>query len=186
MARALTAAMLAAMDTGVLRPLLLYQGEFSGGTVRLFTGHGTLSWNGYTWTGDETMMRFSPVGEAGDLGAVNFTVALNGQVTSLLSVALAQVQRGKPGSVWLGLLDSSNALISDPFLCFRGRADKPVIDPNPEEAVVAVAYESRLIDFSRRRERRYTDEDQKIDYPNDLGFEYVPSLQDTVIRFGRS
>lgn len=185
MARALTAAMLAEMAAGTLRPLFFYQGEFSGGTVRLFTGYGTLVWNGETWTGDETMMRFSAVSEAGDLGAVNFTVGLNGQVSSLLSLALSEVRRGKTGSVWLGLVNSSNTLIADPFLCFRGRADKPVIDPNPAEAMVAVAYESRLIDFSRRRERRYTDEDQKIDYPADRGFEYVVSLQDTVIRFGR-
>lgn len=185
MARALTAAMLAAMATGSIRPLFFYEGEFSGGTTRLFTGNGSITWNGQTWTGDNGMMRISDIQEVSELNAVNFTVSLNGQVSSLISIALAQVRRGKPGSVWLGLLDASNALIADPFLCFKGRADKPGIVPDPNQAVISVAYESRMIVATRRIERRYTSEDQKIDYPNDLGFEYVPSLQDTQFTWGR-
>jgi hypothetical protein len=185
MARALTAGMLAAIATGAVKPLFLYEGEFSGGTVRLFTGYGTLSWNGHTWTGDEGLMRIDSAVETSDLSAVNFTVSLNGQVSSLLSVALGQVRRGKPGSVWLGLLDASGALIADPFLCFKGRADKPSIVPDPESCVVGVAYESRLIDAARRRERRYTPEDQAIDYPSDRGFDQVAALQDTVLTWGR-
>lgn len=185
MARALTAAMLAAMATGNLRPLILYEGEFSGGTVRLFTGYGTIDWNGYTWTGSGQMLNITSIQEVSELQAVNFTISLNGQLSSLLSIALGQVRRGKPGSLWLGLLNSSNALIADPFLCFKGRADKPDIVPDPENAMISVAYESRLIDAARRRERRYTSEDQQIDYPADSGFDYVPALQDTQFTWGR-
>lgn len=185
MARALTADMLTAIATGVLKPIFLYEGEFSGGTVRLFTGSGTLSWDGHSWTGDNGLMRINSISEAGDLSAVNFTVSLNGQVQSLLAVALGQVRRGKPGSVWLGLLDSAGALHPDPFLCFKGRADKPDIVPDPNECMVAVAYESRLIDAARRRERRYTPEDQAIDYPGDRGFDFVAGLQDSKISWGR-
>lgn len=185
MARALTAGMLAAIATGSVRPLLLYEGEFSGGTTRLFTGHGTLIWNGNTFTGAGQMLRITAIQEVSELQAVNFTVSLNGQLSSLISIALAQVRRGKPGSVWLGLLDAGGVLIADPFLCFKGRADKPEILPDPSQAVISVGYESRLIDAARRRARRYTPEDQQIDYPNDLGFDFVPSLQDAVFTWGR-
>lgn len=185
MARALTAGMLSAMASGTLRPLFLYEGEFSGGTVRLFTGHGTLSWNGNTWTGAGHLLGISAITEVADLRAVNFTVSLNGEISSLITVALSQVRRGKPGSVWLGLLDDAGALIADPFLCFAGRSDKPDIVPDPAHTVISVSYESRLIDAARRRERRYTSEDQQIDYPGDLGFDYVPSLQDAVFTWGR-
>lgn len=185
MARALTPAMLAAMATGNLRPLILYEGEFSGGTVRLFTGYGSLDWNGHAWTGSGQMLDITSIQEVSDLQAVNFTVSLNGELPSLIALALGQVRRGKSGSVWLGLLDAGNALIADPFLCFKGRADRPDIVPDPTHTVIAVAYESRLIDASRRRERRYTSEDQQIDFPGDQGFAYVPSLQDTQFTWGR-
>lgn len=185
MARALTSGMLAAIVSGKLRPLFLYEGEFNGGTLNLFTGYGQLTWDGKTWTGDAGLMRLSSIQETSDLAAVNFTVALNGNLSSILAVALSEVRRGLPGRVWLGLLDSANALIADPFLCFAGRADRPDVVPDPSNAVVAVAYESRLIDASRRRERRYTPEDQAIDYPGDLGFDQVAALQDTVLTWGR-
>ena len=42
-----------------------------------------------------------------------------------------------------------------------------------------------LIDLNRSRVRRYTNEDQQIDYPTDVGFEYVQSLQDFEIKWGR-
>jgi hypothetical protein len=185
MARALTADMLTAIATGAVKPVFLYEGEFSSGTVRLFTGYGTISWDGNTWTGDNGLMRINAISEAGDLSAVNFTVSLNGQVQSLLSIALGQVRRGKPGSVWLGLLDAAGALIPDPFRCFKGRADKPDIVPDPSSCVIGVAYESRLIDAARRRERRYTPDDQAIDEPGDRGFDFVAQLQDSRISWGR-
>lgn len=185
MARALTAGMLAAIATGLVKPLIMFEGEFSGGTVRMFTGYGTLTWDGHDWTGDGGMLRISNVQEVSELQAVNFTVSLNGQVSALAAIALAQVRRGKPGSVWLGLLNDSGALITDPYLCFKGRADKPDIMPDPNDAVIAVAYESRLIVATKTKSRRYTSEDQKIDFPADLGFDYVPSLQDAVFTWGR-
>ena len=185
MSRALTAGMLAAMAAGDLRPLILYEGEFSGGTVRLFTGYGTLDWNGNTFTGSGQMLNITAIQEVSGLQAINFTVSLNGELPSLIALALGQVRRGKSGSVWLGLLDSSNALIADPFLCFKGRADRPDIVPDPTHTVISVAYESRLIDASRRRERRYTSEDQQIDYPDDKGFDFVPALQDAQFTWGR-
>lgn len=186
MARDISASMLAALATGSVRPILFYEGEFSGGTVRLFNGHGTISWDGETWTGDAGMMRVSALSDSADLQAVNFTVGLAGEVSSLVSIALAQVRRGLPGSLWLGFLDASNAVIADPILCFKGRADRPEIIPDPSASEITVGYESRLIDATRRRERRFTAQDQKIDYPTDTGFDNVAALQDKLIVWGRS
>lgn len=183
--RALTAGMLAAIATGTVKPIILVEAEFAGGTVRLFTGYGSIGWNGETWTGDGGLLRISNVQEVSEIQAVNFTLSLNGQVSALASIALDQVRRGLPGTVWLGLLNDGGALIADPYLCFRGRADKPDIVPDPNEAVIAVAYESRLIVATKTKARRYTSEDQKIDYPADLGFDYVPSLQDAVFTWGQ-
>ena len=182
--RALTAGMISAMATGAVKPIFLYEGEFTGGTLRLFTGYGSLSWDGHTWTGDGGLMQITAVQEVSELQAINFSVSLNGDLSSLVTVALAQVRRGKPGSVWMGLLDAAGALIADPFLCFSGRADKPDILPDPTHTVISVAYESRLIDAERTRNRRYTSEDQHIEYPADEGFDFVPALQDQITPWG--
>jgi hypothetical protein len=52
-------------------------------------------------------------------------------------------------------------------------------------ARISARYESRLIDLDRSRQRRYTPEDQTLNVPGDLGFEYVAGLQDMQIFWGR-
>ena len=89
------------------------------------------------------------------------------------------------GSPMADIVHQGESLIADPFLCFAGRLDVPDMVIGGERMTIAVAYESRLIDLDRARERRYTSEDQKIDYPDDLGFDFVPALQDMQIVWGR-
>jgi hypothetical protein len=62
--------------------------------------------------------------------------------------------------------------------------DVMTIEDAGATANINVTAESRLIDLDRSRARRFTSEDQKIDYPDDKGLEMVASLQDTVIIWG--
>jgi len=41
-----------------------------------------------------------------------------------------------------------------------------------------------LIDLERARVRRYTPEDQKINFPNDKGLDFVSDLTDKVVQWG--
>lgn len=86
---------------------------------------------------------------------------------------------------FLGVLNDSGAVVSDPYLLFSGRMDLMNIDDGGETCIISISAESRLIDLDRTRERRYTSEDQKIDFPNDKGLEFVADLQDKEIVWGR-
>lgn len=185
MARGLTAAMLAAITASTVRPVAFYEGEYATGTLRLWSGVGPIDWDGQTWTGAGHMLSLAPIEESSEVRAVGFSVQLTGEASALLSVNLTAVRQGLPGSVWLGTMDAAGALIADPFLAFAGRLDVPDIVEEGERCTIAVKYESRLVDLDRPRERRYTHEDQQIDYPGDRGFEYVPGLQDAQIVWGR-
>jgi hypothetical protein len=59
------------------------------------------------------------------------------------------------------------------------------IEDSGDTANINVTAESRLIDLERSRERRYTSEDQKINYPNDKGLEFIADLQDKELVWGR-
>lgn len=108
---------------------------------------------------------------ASDAGAIGLT----GQMA-----ALVYQQRPQPLAV---LLDRD--LLGDPILLFDGRLDTGTIEDGGDRSAIILSYESRLIDLERARERRYTDEDQRIDYPEDAGFAYVAALQDQVFTWGR-
>lgn len=182
--RALTTAAAAAANAAAVVPCIFYEGVYSSGTLRLWSGLGDYTWNSLTWTGAGNLLSISAITENSDVTAQNFTVSLSGPASALLSIALGDARQGLAGRIWLGFFDAAGALIVDPFKAFEGRLDVPTIVDEGEQATITVAYESRLIDLERSRARRYTDEDQQNDYPGDLGFEYVPMIQDAKIPWG--
>jgi hypothetical protein len=64
--------------------------------------------------------------------------------------------------------------------------DQPTIDVDGTTATIAINCESRLLDMNVAVDRRYTNEDQQLDHPGDRGLEFVNSIQEVVIYWGRS
>ncbi|TXL70100.1 hypothetical protein FHP25_35860 [Vineibacter terrae] len=183
--RDLTAALAAGIQAGVVRPVMLFEGEFAGGTTRVWTGIGDLAWNGQTWLGIGYLGGISDIEETDELRAAGVTVSMSGIPQSLISLALGDVRQNKPGRLYFALMDGDTSnLVADPYLAFEGRLDVVEIDEGAETATISIKYENRLIDLERPRERRYTHEDQQLDYPGDMGFEFVPALQDAQISWG--
>lgn len=184
--RDLTLGVQTAVSAQQVSPFLLFEAEFTSGTIRVWSGYGDLSWNSQTWTGVGTLGSVSAIGESSDIRANGITVMLSGVPSDMISLALGESRQGKIGRVYMGFMDSSNAVISDPYLAFEGRLDVPSIREDGDTSTITIAYESRLIDLQRSREIRYTHEEQIRLYPDDLGLEYVASLQEADILWGRS
>jgi hypothetical protein len=181
MARNLTSGMATEVAAAQLRPTIFYEGEFAGGFLRLWSGLGPIDWNGQTWTGAGNLMAVSPIVETADVRAAPMTCSLSGASPAILSLVLGQARQGKPGKVWFGGMDAAGAIIADPYLAFVGRLDVPQIEDTGETGTVTISYENRLIALERPRTRRWTHEDQQIDYPGDMALEYAASLQNQVL-----
>jgi len=185
MARQLTTALEAATLAPVVRPALLVGLDFASGPLRLWSGIGKLTWAGNDYLGAGQLLAVAPATETQGLSAEGATLALSGIPAELLSIALAEAYQGRSAKVWLAAFDLSGALVADPYLIFDGRMDVMTIDEAGETSTISVTAESRLIDLERPRERRYTDEDQRIEYPDDAGCEFVAGLADAEITWGR-
>lgn len=86
--------------------------------------------------------------------------------------------------MWVGVPEGG--LIDSPKMLFRGRFDTAVHDDgDPAAPVLSVNFESDQIDLERPKERRFTDEAQKALYPGDRAGEFIASLQDKEIVWGR-
>lgn len=184
MARTLTPGLAAETLAAQLSPILFLEFETAGGTSRAWTGYGTISWNGQSWTGLGHLLGVSAIEESGDVQANGVSISLSGVPAELVSIALAQVRQNKPVRIWLGALNASGGVIADPYLMFQGRFDTAAIEEGAETATITVQAENRLIDLERPRARRYTPDDQAIDYPGDKGLEYVASIQDLTLKWG--
>src|SRR2546430_24288 len=92
-----------------------------------------------------------------------------------------------------GLRDFANVhtsgpgvVVANPNNARSGRMDVCEITEAGETAVISITAESRLLDLTRSRERRYEKQDQLIDFPGDLGFDFVPSLQELSVVWGKA
>ena len=186
MPRNMTQTFLGAMQGAVLRPALFVQAAFVSGPIYVWSGIGQITWNGQVWTGIGTLGSISTIEEGSTVAAKGITLTLSGIDASLLNDVMTEFQVGLPVSVTLGVFDTNNALIADPVCCFSGRMDQPTIDVTGTLATIAINCENRLVEMNVAVDRRYTDEDQQMDYPGDLGFQFVNGIQEAQIYWGRS
>lgn len=185
MARDLTAGVIAAINEDFILPIFLTKIDTSGGLLRLWTGLGNLTFNSEIYLGIGKGGKLSDFQETSDLRANGITLSLSGVSQDMLSIALSQIQQGRDAIVFMGYFDNSTrTLIVDPYEIFTGVTDIPIIKEGSSRATIAIKCENRLITLNIPKVRRYTKEDQSIEFPNDLGFDFVPSIQDKVVQFG--
>lgn len=185
MARGITSALNTEFTASALQPFLAVRLDFLGGTFLTWTGLKDITIDGESYIGSGEILGFSPISETGEVQANGVVISLNGIDSDLVSAALTDTYQGRSAKVYLGAMDSSGDVVADPYLLFSGRMDTMAIDDDGEQATVKITCESRLIDLNRNRVRRFTNEDQQLEFPGDVGLEFVSSLQDKSIRWGR-
>ncbi len=182
--RNLTAGMLAEIAAQVMRPAFLVELETASATINIWSGVGTLIHDSKNWLGVGDFGSISAIPETSGINAVGLVLALSGIPSNMLTLALTDSVPFKPAKVWLAMLDSSGAIIVDPYLAFSGRTDSVKIDEGGETSTISISCESRMIELNRTRVRRYVEEDQIAEFPNDKGFEFVEELQDARLPWG--
>lgn len=187
MARSLTTDMKLEVVKEVVSPAFFISMEFADGDLNLWTGYNEFDWNGQTFTGTGLMLGLDKVEEAADLRAVGITFTLSGVPAALRSLALdaaGNIQGGMV-TVWLGCLWRPYELVAEPYQIFKGRMDTMTVRDTGATCTIQLSAESVLIDLERPRVRYYTPEDLALDYPGDTFFNYVVSLQDKQLQWGR-
>ncbi len=183
MSRNLTTAVSNQLSADELQPFFAIKLNFDSGSLKLWTGYGDITVDSETYTGGGQFLAVSPVEETVEVAARGVTMSLNGIDASLITLALTENYQTRSAKVFLGVL-SSGAVVADPYLVFDGRMDVMTIDDNGETATISMTAESRLIDLERPKLRRYTSEDQKLNHPDDIGLDFVASLQEKEIAWG--
>lgn len=179
-------AMLTALQAQELRPAVFVAATFASGPMYMWSGRGPITWNGHTWTGVGAFGGVSIIEEGATVEAKGISLSLSGVDPASLADALQEIQLGLPVQVYLGLFDSSMALIADPLSSWVGRMDQPTIDISGTTATIAINCENRLLEMGVPVDRRYTQDDQQIQNPGDNGFKFVVSIQELTIFFGQS
>jgi len=189
MARNITTAFNNALKSQVVTPIIASELEFSDGTLRFWNGYGNITMtaggSSKVFTGLGDFLGISPISESSTLQMSGVTLSMSGIKSSLISTALSAQYTNRNGAIYLGMYDTSRNVIADVYTVFKGKMDVLNISEQGNTATITLNIESRLISFDLPVDRKYTLEDQQVDFPSDVGFEFIPDLQDKEITWGK-
>ena len=189
MARDITSDFNTAIIDTVVQPLFAIELEISDGTLRFWTGYGNITMtaggSSKVFTGAGDFLGISPISESSTLQMQGINILLTGIKSSLISSILSAQYTNRDATLYMGLFNTSGSVIGDVYTLFKGKMDVCNITENGETSNISLNVESRLIVFELPKERLYTLEDQQIDFSSDLGFEFIPELQDKEITWGK-
>lgn len=191
MDRNLDSDLAAALDAKVVVPFVLGEIRFKSGRANAWSGIGDLSWDGKTWLGLGALLEVGSVTEGTAVEAQGTTVTLAGigkafGSSTMVEEALTDIRLGASAKLWFGLISTTTgAIIGTPYMYFSGTVDKPTVVTDPEAGTsITLALENRLINLQRASNRKYTSADQRLEFPDDMFFDWVEILQDIALREG--
>lgn len=177
MPRNLTSGMASALSSQVIRPAILADITFATSVVYVWSGYGTLTWNGRDYLGVGSLGTISNISEGSTVEARGVTLNLSGVDNSLLADCMADHKHGLLATLYLALFNADGSMISSPCVLWLGRVDQPSISIGADKSTISLALEGNLMDVQSSAGRRLTSEDLQMQYPGDLGLSFVNLIQ---------
>jgi len=206
MSRDLSSGVVQELESDVIYPFYAVELQFDGDqTLRLWTGVGSLVFEGETWVGTGTLLNVTAIEETSEIAVRGATLTLSGVPSEVLSLALSEPYQGRVCNIYFGLFqqgevlkeDGSYILLQDGSRIaledqstslteiFSGYMDQMNISEDPDGSTIQLQVENKLIDLEKPRVARYTSAYQKSKFPNDRGLDFVEDLQDKELFWGR-
>jgi len=184
MTRTLTTAVKNELATDSLQPITLVY--INVGTGFRFTDHyKDITYDSNTYSASSLFTRLSSVTESSEIEVSNITLSFSGADQTIISLFLSNSYMEKEAEVYKGLLNTSEAVIADPFLLFKGRIESFSIDESINQSNANIVVASHWSDFSKIEGRKTNTGSQQIHFSTDLGFELASqTVQD--IKWGRA
>jgi hypothetical protein len=184
MTRSLTSTLISALSTNKLNPVnLVYIGVDTG---YYYTDHyKAITFNGNTYLASSIFLGASEAQESSEVSANSLVLKFSGADQTMTSLFLNYDYMNKQAFVYRGFLDSSQALISNPFLLFEGKIENFNLEERDNTSEVLISVASHWVDFDKIAGRKTNTNSQKLFFPNDKGFDYA-SKSVKEIKWGRA
>jgi hypothetical protein len=189
MSRDLTSATITNISEATVYPFFAIELNFDSEILRLWTGQGTLTLPDTTqWIGTGTLLDISAIEETAEMAVRGATLTLSGIPSEILSLALSEPYQGRVCNIYFGTFTSGDLTTAPSNFdqIFSGYMDQMNIQDGAETATIELKVENKLVDLERARVARFTSGYQKSIYPSDKGLDFVESLQDREIFWGRN
>lgn len=163
-------------SSNVNKIIMMIRLDFDSGTLAWNSGTNNITYNSVTYIASSTLGSVSNINESTGIKSSGITVTLSGVQQELIAELLLEPFLNRKGYVFLAMLDSNDAFNSNNVVqVFEGKIDSisGVQSKNPS---FSVSIRSRLSDWERTRNIKYTDADQQKIHVGDKGMEFIPQL----------
>ena len=133
----------------------------------------SVSGSSVTYTSSSFLLSTPSFTEETDLTKSSLQISLSGADQTFISTVLNENVVNDSVTVFRGLLDSNNALISDPFLLYKGTIDTFQINETSNESVVNLSIVSHWADFDKVSGRKTNNNSQQRFFSTDVGFDFA-------------
>ena len=153
MTRSLTSAVKTELATNDIRPVHLITLGF-GTPVNItdcsFSLTSSVSGSSVTYNASDFILGISNHTEETDITKSSVSLVLSGADQTFISTVLGENVVNDSVDIFRGFLNDSNALISDPFLLYRGKIDSFDISEGDKESTVGLRIVSNWADFEKK------------------------------------
>jgi hypothetical protein len=172
MSRTLPTGYAALTETKKVFPAFFVELDWPDGLVHMWSGYGSIVWDGKTFVGAGKLGSVSEIVETKDGKPNGMTLTINGIPSDLLAEATRNDTQGRSAKVWLAGLTPSAQIDVAPYQIHDGVINVCPIQDDGTTGSISIHLEKDMYD-RRVKERRNTHEDQQIDYPGDTFFEHT-------------
>ena len=183
MPRNLPAGVAAASQAEVIRPRFLVELDFGSGIIRVTDAPFSIFWDS---DGDMVDEEFFGVGDMGSISAVEETIEgkakrvtlrLTGVKSSLISAALNENYRLRPGRIWRTYLNEDNQIKGAPHPRFIGLMDTMVPRLDGADSTILLNIVNRYARWETALDApRWSDEDHQFRRPGDTFLSRMPEI----------
>ena len=188
MTRSLTSAVKTELATNDIRPIHLITIGF-GTPVNItdcsFSITSSVSGSSVTYNASDFILGLSNFSEETELSKSIISLNLSGAYQTFISTVLNENVINDSVDIYRAFLDSSSAVIADPFLLYKGQIEEFSIQETDTDSVVALSIVSHWADFEKKNGRKTNNTSQQRFFSTDVGMDFS---SETVldIKWGRT
>lgn len=167
----------------VIRPIYFVEIDFEDAPFRANTSDRNITVDDVLYYGVSTLGKIGDYTTTSGVRASAVKLTLSGIPGDMLAYILAQNTRNKNVKISVALADEANQLITPLIIWFNGGIDSMTMDIG-KQAGAAMSASSRLLNWARSVNSRYTNEDQQFRYPGDKGLQFIANVPQLKLRWG--
>ena len=188
MTRSLTTAVKNELATNDIRPVHLITIGF-GTPVNItdcsFSLTSSVSGASVTYTASDFILGISNHTEETDITKSTVNLNLSGADQTFISTVLNENVVNDDVTIYRGFLDSSNALIADPMMLYKGKIESFSIQETDTNSEISLSIVSHWADFEKKNGRKTNNTSQQRFFSGDVGMDFASqTVQD--IKWGRA